>query len=98
MKLMCFFLKTAILAAVIATCQIGRADNFVYGISTPGAISAFTVTNMQSDTVFPGSNPNLILTAGATYRLFIDTTPGFHPVDIVTNQFAFPHTAAAYVG
>src|SRR5262245_29255604 len=75
-----------------------RADNFVYGISTPNAQFFFTVDNIPAGTTYPNANPNLILTAGATYRFLIATTPNFHPVVIVTNRFSFPPVAAVYSG
>jgi len=83
------------LALGLAAPAISRAQNPIYGIATVGGASSFTVTNVPANTIYPTTNPDLILTAGATYRLFIGTS-GSHPVAITTNNTAVPPTGAAY--
>jgi hypothetical protein len=65
------------------------AQNQIYGYATPGAQFAFVVTNIPAAAVYPGTNPGLILTAGATYRFVAGTTAGFHPVLVATNASQF---------
>jgi hypothetical protein len=100
MKPISFFCAVPLLSLAIGLASIerGHAQNPLYGIATPGSVSAFTVTNIPAGTIFPGSNPTLILTAGATYQLAIGTTPGFHPVAVTTNSSAFPPSSAAFSG
>jgi hypothetical protein len=96
MKPSFFFQTTQLLILMLGLAVAGRclAQNPIYGIASPGF--SFQVTNVPANTVFPASNPTLILTAGATYRLAIGTTPGFHPVAITTNNTALPPATAAY--
>lgn len=98
-------MKPACVAPIAVRCWIGLllclagsapAQNTIYGFGSPGFF--FQATNVPQNTVFPGANPTLILTAGATYRLGIGTTPGFHPVAITTNDTAFPPASSAYAG
>ena len=69
-----------------------RADNLIYGISSP---STYAVTNIPANTVFTGLNPTLNLTAGATYK-FVIGTASFHPVVIITNNSASPPVNGAF--
>jgi hypothetical protein len=85
-------------ALLLAGVQVSLADNFIYGISTPGGQFSFVVTNIPAGTTYPNVNPTLILTAGATYRFDIHTTAFTHPVVIATNLSAFPPVTAGYVG
>ena len=91
--------NTIFVAALAILCaNTSRADNTIYGISTPGGQFAFTVDNIPAGTTYPTFNPTLILTAGATYQFNIQTTAFFHPVVIATNRFAFPPVSAGYSG
>jgi len=85
-------------AAAIVGASTGRADNFIYDISTPDAQFFFTVANIPASSVYPDPTPTLILTAGATYNFNINTTPGYHPVVITTNISDYPPTLAEYSG
>ncbi len=86
------------LTLLLGMAAAGRclAQNPIYGIAAPGnQFTAFTVTNLPANTVFPNGNPTLILTAGATYR-FIIGTASFHPVVVATNNTAVPPVNSAY--
>jgi len=84
------------IALAIATAGIGRAQNAIYGYSTPGGQFAFDVTNIPVNTVYPTTEPTLNLTAGATYRFIIGTTAFEHPVVVATNNTASPPVGSAY--
>ena len=96
-----FFSQTAeLLALILGLAVVGSclAQNPIYGISSPGF--SFAVTNIPASTVYPGSNPTLVLTAGATYRLIIGTS-SIHPVDVATNDvgaFGNPPLNFAFAG
>jgi hypothetical protein len=99
MKSMYSFSRAMFTAALImSAAPLSHADNFIYGISTPGAQFAWTVDNIPAGTTYPNLNPTLILTAGATYRFAVNTTAFFHPVAIVTNTGGFPPVTMAYTG
>jgi len=103
MKSTSFLSKTAAVAALLGLMAAGsvRASNLIYGISTPGSQFFFQVTNIPNNFVYPpapSGGPELILTAGATYRFFIQTSPFFHPVVISTNNAVFPPINGAYNG
>jgi hypothetical protein len=59
-------------------------------VETPGGAFAFTVDGVPN-------NPTINLTAGVTNILQINTTPGFHPVIIKTDNIPFS-TANEYGG
>ena len=96
-----FFSRTAkLLTLILGVAMAGSclAQNPIYGVAAPGnQFTAFTVTNIPANTVFPNGNPTLILTAGATYR-FVIGTAAFHPVVVATNNTAFPPVSSAYSG
>ena len=77
--------------------QIQASNNILLGVSTPGGQFSFDVTNVPAGSLYPGSNPTLFLTAGASYRLIIGTS-SFHPVVITTNATASPPVNSAYSG
>ena len=87
-------LKWSWLVVFLALPHFLHAQNPIYGISTPVG-SSFTVTNIPANTIFPGSNPTLNLTAGATYRLIIGTA-SVHPVVVATNNTASPPVSSAF--
>jgi hypothetical protein len=82
-------------ALLFASTLLLCAQSPYYGISSPGFF--YNVTNIPANTVYPDQNPQLNLTAGATYRLIIGVA-SFHPVVIATNNTASPPVNAAYSG
>ena len=100
MKTAFFSRTTGFLPVLLGLALVSRglAQNPIYGISSPGF--SYQATNVSANTVFPLSNPTLLLTAGATYRLFISTA-AFHPVVVATNStgnFANPPVNFSYSG
>jgi hypothetical protein len=88
------FLPAMALAFVIVSGAAGRVQaqtNFT--VTTPGSQFAFVVNGTNDNP----SSPTLNLHAGATYTFQIMTSPGFHPVDFVTNTSA-PFLNNAYSG
>jgi hypothetical protein len=92
-----FSLRAVFLAVNLGLAAAGVAHGqfSIYGFSS--ASFAYNVTNIPANTIAPGTNPTLNLTAGATYR-FIIGVESFHPVVIATNNTAFPPSASAYSG
>jgi hypothetical protein len=94
-------LKTLLwIAPALAFAGLARAQNPIYGVATPGGQFAYEVTNIPANTVYPGNNPVLYLSAGATYNLIIGVDT-FHPVVIATNNtgnFLNPPINFAYSG
>ena len=99
MKTILTLCLTAILVAAAGT-GAARAQNPIYGYATPGGQFAYVVTNIPANTVIPGNDPVLNLTAGATYKLIIGVS-GLHPVVIATNNtgnFLNPPVNFSYSG
>lgn len=94
-------MKTFRISAVIAMAQIVAAaaafaqTNFT--VTTPGG-ATFPYFFIVSGPGVPATQcPPINVRAGNTYTFSISTTPGFHPVDIVSNV-TFPVINGAYSG
>jgi hypothetical protein len=71
-----------------------------FGVTTPGNVFQFFIDGVNNTGaganggLAPTNNsPPLTLTAGQTYTFTVNTTVGFHPMEIVTNT---PHSGAIH--